>query len=119
MTSKDLINNLIEFYQQCSNRGWCKVKASAKAEIVTIYSSETNFMHLPPIYGRLPESCIISPKLAIKNVKILQTILTEFDSLRIVTVTPYKFWYTIRIVDYYGRVLKHIRLKRYTVRWWR
>ena len=116
MTTKDLIYHLIEFYQQCSNRGWCKVKTE-KGEFVTVYSSETNFTHLPLVFGRLPKKCIISPKLALKNIGILKSLLLEFDSQRLISVTPKWFTYEIRITGQRGEVIKSFRIRRYTSIW--
>jgi len=113
---RDLIDELIQFYEQCSNRGWCRV-TKGKGDFLTLQSSDTNFTHLPMIYGKFPKVCLVSPKLAIKNIRILKSLTTEFDRLRLVTIVPKRWHYHIQITVGNGDIIKKFRIRRYTVRW--
>lgn len=116
MIERDLVDALIEFYEQCQYRGWCQVK-SEKGGFLTIRSSDTNFTHVQPIFGTLPEKVLVSPRLSAKNVKLLKGLVKEFDRLRLITITPYRFYYRVRITLGNGKIVRKFRIKRYTVRW--
>ena len=89
----------------------------SKQGFMTIKSSDTNFTHVSPIYGKLPKKCLVSPKLASKNIKLLKSLITEFDRLRLITITPKRFWYDIQITLESGAVIKKYKLRRYTIKW--
>lgn len=114
MTQIDEILHLKALYQQCENRGWSEVSHKDKNDFLTIQSSEINFTHVPKLYSRLPECCLVSPFLSHRNLKILDLVESEFDSSRLVSMTSTKKYLQFYIYDYNGYTIKHVRLKKYT-----
>lgn len=114
MTITELLGNLREFYLECSNRGWCKVDKKKGKDFLTLYSSETNFTHLPLNYGNFPERVWVSPKLSGVNLKKIELILSSFDSTRIVSLSPSHNGLRFKIITPDGKVIFKEKIRLYT-----
>lgn len=114
MTQIDEVLHLKSLYQQCENRGWSEVSHKDKNDFLTVQSSDTNFTHVPKLFTRLPDCCLVSPFLSHKNLKILNVIESEFDSSRLVSITSTKKYLQFYIYGYNGNIIRHSKIKKYT-----
>ena len=90
---------------------------SSKKDFLTLRSSDTNFTHTAPIFGRLPKKCLVSPRLSSRNIKLLKELITEFDRLRLVTIAPKYNSYNVQITLASGKVIRKMKIRRYTCKW--
>ena len=116
MTAYELLGNLREFYLECSHRGWCKVITYDNKDFISLYSSETNFTHLPQNFGKYPEKCWVSPKLAGINIKKIEKVLSGFDSSRLVSLEPRRTHFRIVISDANGKTLLIEKIRYYSLK---
>lgn len=116
MTVTELLGNLREFYLECSNRGWCKVRKIKGKDFYTLFSSETNFTHLPLNYGKFPERCMVSPRLSSLNIKKIERVSSALDSSRLVSVTPRNNKFIIQIFLSSGKCIFKESLRLYSFR---
>ena len=116
MILSELLNNIREFYTQCSNRGWCIVEKFEGRDFLTLYSSDTKFTHLPFNFGKFPKKCIVSPKLSSTNIKKIEKITSSFDSTRLISILPAHNKFKITITSLDGTLVYKDIIKLYTSR---